>query len=291
MNAQCEDVVAGIRTPEKLSQLEKENPDVYKQLCDIRAKLEKHYRDMQDMEFTVEEGKLFMLQCRNGKRTGPAAVKMAVDMVAEKLITKEEALLRVEPNQLDQLLHPALDPKAVKSAKAIAQGLNASPGAGSGQIVFTADEAEAWTKEGKKVILVRKETSPEDIAGMVAAQGILTSTGGRTSHAAVVARGMGKPCVSGCADVKLLNDNEVSIGGEKFNKGDSITIDGTSGNIYGGILPVVPATISGDLETFLSWADEIRNNSVIRNFRASVSVQMQTSRIRRKMRLSSVRTA
>ncbi len=262
MNAQGEDVVAGIRTPEKLSQLEKENPDVYKQLCDIRAKLEKHYRDMQDMEFTVEEGKLFMLQCRNGKRTGTAAVKMAVDMVAEKLITKEEALLRVEPNQLDQLLHPALDPKAVKSAKAIAQGLNASPGAGSGQIVFTADEAEAWTKEGKKVILVRKETSPEDIAGMVAAQGILTSTGGRTSHAAVVARGMGKPCVSGCADVKLLNDNEVSIGGEKFNKGDSITIDGTSGNIYSGVLPVVPATISGDLETFLSWADEIRSNSV-----------------------------
>ena len=262
MNAQGEDVVAGIRTPEKLSQLEKENPDVYKQLCDIRAKLEAHYRDMQDMEFTVEEGKLFMLQCRSGKRTGPAAVKMAVDMVAEKLITKEEALLRVEPNQLDQLLHPTLDPKAVKSAKAIAQGLNASPGAGSGQIVFTADEAEAWTKDGKKVILVRKETSPEDIAGMVAAQGILTSTGGRTSHAAVVARGMGKPCVSGCAEVKILNDNEVAIGDKKFNKGDSITIDGTSGNIYDGILPVVPATISGDLETFLSWADEVRNGSV-----------------------------
>ena len=262
MNAQGEDVVAGIRTPQPLSQLEKENPGVYTQLCKIRAKLEKHYHDMQDMEFTVEEGKLFMLQCRNGKRTGPAAVKMAVDMVGEKLISKEDALLRVDPEQLNQLLHPALDPKALKTTQAIASGLNASPGAGAGQIVFTAEEAEKWANEGKKVILVRKETSPEDIAGMVAAQGILTATGGRTSHAAVVARGMGKACVSGCEAVKLYSDGvHVDIGNEKFEKGDNITIDGTSGMVYKGILPVVPATISGDLETFLGWADEIREKS------------------------------
>jgi pyruvate,orthophosphate dikinase len=262
MNAQGEDVVAGIRTPQKLAQLEQTNAKIYKQLCDVRAKLEKHYRDMQDMEFTVEEGTLYMLQCRNGKRTGAAAVKMAVDMVAEKLITKEEALCRVEPEQLDQLLHPGLDPKAVKTAEVLADGLNASPGAGSGQIVFTAEEAEAWAKDGKKVLLVRKETSPEDIAGMVAAQGILTSTGGRTSHAAVVARGMGKPCVSGCAAVTFPNANEVKIGNKTFKKGDSITIDGTTGKVYAGVLPVVPATISGELETFLGWADDIRNKSV-----------------------------
>ncbi|MBQ7187744.1 MAG: pyruvate, phosphate dikinase, partial [Ruminococcus sp.] len=222
-NAQGEDVVAGIRTPQKLAQLEETNPKIYKELCTIRNRLEKHYHDMQDMEFTVEEGKLYMLQCRNGKRTGAAAVKMAVDMVGEKLITKEQALLRVEPEQLDQLLHPALDPKVVKTEKELAKGLNASPGAGSGQVVFTADEAEAWAKEGKKVILVRKETSPEDIAGMVAAQGILTSTGGRTSHAAVVARGMGKPCVSGCDAVKFPNEDEVVIGDTTFKKGDNIT--------------------------------------------------------------------
>uniref|UniRef100_UPI00386E3DB3 pyruvate, phosphate dikinase n=1 Tax=Treponema saccharophilum TaxID=165 RepID=UPI00386E3DB3 len=190
MNAQGEDVVAGIRTPQKLSQLEQTNKAIYDQLCEIRDRLEKHYHDMQDMEFTVEEGKLFMLQCRNGKRTGAAAVKMAVDMVAEGLITKEQALLRVEPEQLNQLLLPQLDKDAVKKAIEIASGLNASPGAGCGQIVFTADEAEAWAKDGKKVLLVRKETSPDDIAGMAVAQGILTSTGGRTSHAAVVARGM-----------------------------------------------------------------------------------------------------
>ncbi|MBQ5490707.1 MAG: pyruvate, phosphate dikinase [Treponema sp.] len=262
MNAQGEDVVAGIRTPQKLSQLKEANPKIYEQLDNIRERLEKHYRDMQDMEFTVEEGKLYMLQCRNGKRTGAAAVKIAVDLVKEKLLTKEQALLRVEPEQLDQLLHPALDPKVVKTTQEIAKGLNASPGAGSGQIVFTADEAEAWAKDGKKVILVRKETSPEDIAGMVAAQGILTSTGGRTSHAAVVARGMGKPCVSGCEAVKFTGRDEVTIGTKVLKKGDSITIDGTSGKVYAGVLPVVPATISGELETFLSWADEVRANSV-----------------------------
>ncbi len=262
MNAQGEDVVAGIRTPQKLSQLKDTNPKIYKQLCDIRTKLEKHYRDMQDMEFTVEEGRLFMLQCRNGKRTGAAAVKIAVDLVNEKLINKETALTRVEPEQLDQLLHPALDPKVVKTQKELAKGLNASPGAGSGQIVFTADEAEAWTEKGKKVILVRKETSPEDIAGMNAAEGILTSTGGRTSHAAVVARGMGKPCVSGCDAVSFPNANEVVIGEETFKKGDNITIDGTTGKVYKGVLPVVPATLSDELETFLGWADEVRAKSV-----------------------------
>ena len=262
MNAQGEDVVAGIRTPQKLAQLEETNPKIYKELCNIRNRLEKHYHDMQDMEFTVEEGKLYMLQCRNGKRTGPAAVKMAVDMVGEKLITKEQALLRVEPDQLDQLLHPALDPKVVKTEKELAKGLNASPGAGSGQIVFTADEAEAWTKQGKKVILVRKETSPEDIAGMAAAQGILTSTGGRTSHAAVVARGMGKPCVSGCEAVSFPGNDTVVIGSEKFKKGDNITIDGSTGKIYKGVLPVVEASISGEFETFLKWADEVRAKSV-----------------------------
>lgn len=262
INAQGEDVVAGIRTPMDISALEKQQPKIFAEITKIRNRLEKHYHDMQDMEFTVEEGKLYMLQCRNGKRTGPAAVKMAVDMVGEKLISKETALLRVEPEQLDQLLHPALDPKIVKTQKELAKGLNASPGAGSGQIVFTADEAEKWTKDGKKVILVRKETSPEDIAGMNAAQGILTSTGGRTSHAAVVARGMGKPCVSGCEAVKFPNASEVIIGDKTFKKGDSITIDGTTGKVYEGILPVVDATISKELETFLGWADEVRAKSV-----------------------------
>ena len=261
MNAQGEDVVAGIRTPQKLSQLEKENPKVYDQLCKIRARLEKHYHDMQDMEFTVEEGKLYMLQCRNGKRTGAAAVKMAVDMVAEKLITKEQALLRVEPEQLNQLLLPQLDKDAVKKATEIASGLNASPGAGCGQIVFTADDAEAWAKEGKKVLLVRKETSPDDIAGMAVAQGILTSTGGRTSHAAVVARGMGTPCVCGCADVAFKDANTIVVKGKEYKQGDFLTIDGATGKVYEGQVAVKPATISGDLETFLGWADEVRAKS------------------------------
>ena len=262
MNAQGEDVVAGIRTPQKLSQLEQTNKAIYDQLCEIRDRLEKHYHDMQDMEFTVEEGKLFMLQCRNGKRTGAAAVKMAVDMVAEGLITKEQALLRVEPEQLNQLLLPQLDKDAVKKAIEIAGGLNASPGAGCGQIVFTAEEAEAWAKDGKKVLLVRKETSPDDIAGMAVAQGILTSTGGRTSHAAVVARGMGTPCVCGCADVAFKDENTIVVKGKEYKKGDFLTIDGATGRVFEGQVAVKPATISGDLEKFLGWADEIRNNSV-----------------------------
>ena len=261
MNAQGEDVVAGIRTPQKLSELEKTNKPIYDELCQIRDRLEKHYRDMQDMEFTVEEGKLFMLQCRNGKRTGAAAIKIAVDLVNEGLITKEEALLRVEPEQLNQLLLPQLDPAAVKKATEIAAGLNASPGAGCGQIVFTADEAEAWAKEGKKVLLVRKETSPDDIAGMAVAQGILTSTGGRTSHAAVVARGMGTPCVCGCSDVLFKDADTITVKGKDYKKGEFLTIDGGAGKVYEGQVAVKPAAISGDLEEFLNWADEVRNNS------------------------------
>ena len=261
MNAQGEDVVAGIRTPQKLAQLEQTNKAIYDELCQIRERLEKHYHDMQDMEFTVEEGKLYMLQCRNGKRTGAAAVKMAVDMVGEGLIDKETALLRVEPEQLNQLLLPQLDKDAVKKATEIAAGLNASPGAGCGQIVFTADEAEAWAKEGKKVLLVRKETSPDDIAGMAVAQGILTSTGGRTSHAAVVARGMGTPCVCGCADVAFKDENTIVVKGKEYKKGDYLTIDGATGRVFEGQVAVKPAAISGDLETFLGWADEVRNGS------------------------------
>ena len=261
MNAQGEDVVAGIRTPEKIDKLEKDNKEVYEQLCKIRENLENHFRDMQDMEFTVQQGKLFLLQTRNGKRTGAAAVKCAVDMVAEKLITKEQAILRVSPEQLDQLLHPMIDPKVVKTVKALTKGLSASPGAGCGQIVFTADEAEAWAKEGKKVILVRKETSPEDISGMAVAQGILTSTGGMTSHAAVVARGMGTPCVSGAGEVVFIDGN-VQIGSKTFKKGDFITIDGSTGNVYEGQLALIKPDFSGDLTTFLSWCDEVRNSSV-----------------------------
>ena len=261
INAQGEDVVAGIRTPMDISALEKQQPKIFKQITTIRNRLEKHYHDMQDMEFTVQEGKLFMLQCRNGKRTGPAAVKMAVDMVAEKLITKEQALLRVKPDQLDQLLHPQFDAKALKAAKPLAEALNASPGAGCGQIVFTAEEAVEMDKAGKKVILVRKETSPDDIAGMYVAQGILTSTGGRTSHAAVVARGMGTPCVCGCAAVVFTGKDKVTIGGKEFKKGDFISIDGSTGKVYGETIPVTPASVSGDLETFLGWADEIRAKS------------------------------
>jgi pyruvate,orthophosphate dikinase len=258
INAQGEDVVAGIRTPMDISELEKQQPKIFAEITKIRNRLEKHYHDMQDMEFTVQEGVLYMLQCRNGKRTGPAAVKMAVDMVGEKLITKEEALLRVKPDQLDQLLHAQFESSALKAATPIAEALNASPGAGCGQIVFTAEEAVEWDKAGKKVILVRKETSPDDIAGMYVAKGILTSTGGRTSHAAVVARGMGTPCVCGCDAVVFTGKEEVTIGGKKFKKGDVISIDGSTGRVYGGAIPVTPPTVSGDLKTFLGWADEVR---------------------------------
>ena len=262
INAQGEDVVAGIRTPKDMVELEKENPKIYAELVKIRNNLEKHYKDMQDMEFTIQQGKLYMLQCRNGKRTGAAAVKMAVDMVAEKLITKEMAINRVEPQHIDQLLHPTFNKAALANAVKVASGLNASPGAACGQIVFTAAEAEEWNKAGKKVLLVRKETSPDDIAGMVASQGILTATGGRTSHAAVVARGMGTPCVCGVEAIKFLDSKTISIDGKKYKEGDYLSIDGSTGFVYAGQVTTEPATLSKELDTFLGWCDEIRNNSV-----------------------------
>jgi len=257
MNAQGEDVVAGIRTPEKISALAKENKALYDQLVGIKNKLENHFRDMQDMEFTVQQGKLFLLQTRNGKRSGAAAVKCAVDMVGEKLITKEEAVFRVTPALLDQLLHPMIPIDARKSAAAITSGLNASPGAACGRIVFSAADAEAWHEKGEKVLLVREETSPEDIGGMVASQGILTSTGGMTSHAAVVARGMGTPCVAGAKEV-AIHDKTMTIGPNTFNEGDWITIDGSTGEVFAAKLPlIVPDEISKDMQTFLKWCDEI----------------------------------
>ncbi|HUW69020.1 MAG TPA: pyruvate, phosphate dikinase [bacterium] len=260
MNAQGEDVVAGIRTPEKIATLAKRNKVVYDQLVAIKNRMEKHFSDMQDMEFTVQQGKLFILQTRVGKRTGAAAVKMAVDMVAEKLITKEEALLRVTPDHIDQMLHPAIDPKGAKAAKVLAKGLNASPGAACGQVVFSAADAEAWAKQGKKVLLVRKDTSPEDIGGMVVSEGILTTTGGMTSHAAVVARGMGTPCVSGAQALQIIG-KVATVSTVKFKEGDWMTIDGSTGAIYQGQLPLVAAKISKELEMFLGWADDVREGS------------------------------
>ncbi len=261
MNAQGEDVVAGIRTPEKIATLAKKNKKVYDQLVAIKDRLEKHFKDMQDMEFTVQQGELFILQTRNGKRAGAAAVKCAVDMVAEKLITKEEAILRVSPDHLDQLLHPMIDPKAVKTAKSLTRGLNASPGAACGRIVFTAKDSEEWYAKGEKVVLVRKETSPEDIGGMVVSEGILTSTGGMTSHAAVVARGMGTPCVAGAKGVSVQG-KKVVIGGTSFKEGDWITVDGSTGNVYSGKLSLILPKISKDMSLFLSWCDDVRTASV-----------------------------
>ena len=257
MNAQGEDVVAGIRTPQKISTLRKTNAAIYDQLVSVKNQLEQHYSDMQDMEFTIQQGQLFLLQTRNGKRTGPAALKCAVDMVKEKLITREEAVRRVTPDQLDQLFHPMIDPKHRKTLVSLARGLNASPGAATGQIVLTADEAEEWAKEGKKVLLIRKETSPEDIGGMAVAQGILTSTGGMTSHAAVVARGMGTPCIAGCRAVNV-SGKVVMVGNKKFKEGDWISIDGTTGDVFEGEVLLVNPKITGDLQVFLKWADEIR---------------------------------
>ena len=261
MNAQGEDVVAGIRTPEKLSTLEEDNPAIYKELVGYKNKLEKHFRDMQDIEFTVEKGKLYILQARNGKRAGAAAIKIALDMVGEGLIDKKTAVMRVSSGHLDQLLHPMIDPSAVKQAIKLTKGLNASPGAAAGMIVFTAKEAEEWHATGKKVLLVRKETSPEDIGGMVVAQGILTSTGGMTSHAAVVARGMGTPCIAGASEVSVLS-NSIEINGTSFEKGDWLTIDGSTGAVYEGQLPLIEPDISKDMETFLGWCDDIRKKAV-----------------------------
>ena len=262
-NAQGEDVVAGIRTPRPIANLEKEMPQVYRQLRDITTKLENHYRDIQDFEFTVQEGTLYMLQTRTGKRTAHAAVKIAVDMVAEGLIAKEEAVLRVEPASLDQLLHPIIDPKA--KIQVIAKGLPASPGAASGKVVFTADEA---VKEAKKhnVILVRPETTPDDIHGMDAAKGILTARGGMTSHAAVVARGMGKPCVAGCETIKVdLKAEKFSVNGVIVKLGDHITLDGGTGRVILGKVPTVEPTVSGDFGTLMKWADEVRTMGVRAN--------------------------
>jgi len=262
-NAQGEDVVAGIRTPHPITDLEKEMPQVYRQLRDITNKLEQHYRDIQDFEFTVQDGTLYMLQTRTGKRTAHAAVKIAVDMVGEKLISQEEAVLRVEPASLDQLLHPIIDPKA--KIQVIAKGLPASPGAASGKVVFTADEA---VKQAKKhpVILVRPETTPDDIHGMDAAKGILTARGGMTSHAAVVARGMGKPCVAGCETIKVdLKAEKFTVNGLTVKLGDDITIDGGTGRVILGKVPTVEPTVSGDFGTLMKWADEVRTMGVRAN--------------------------
>ena len=267
INAQGEDVVAGIRTPEPISTLENVMPEVYKEFADIAKKLEKHYKDMQDMEFTIENGKLFMLQTRNGKRTATAALKIAVDLVNEGMISKEEALLKVEPKQLDSLLHPMFNSEALKKGEVIATGLAASPGAGAGKIYFTAEEVTEHAKAGEKTILVRLETSPEDIEGMNHAEGILTIRGGMTSHAAVVARGMGRCCVSGCGEL-TVNDEEKTLttaSGKVYHEGDEISLDGSTGKVYDGIIKTEEPTISGDFETFMSWADDTRRLKVRTN--------------------------
>ena len=265
-NAQGEDVVAGIRTPEPIAHLADTMPEVYKQFVEIATKLENHYRDMQDMEFTIENGKLYMLQTRNGKRTAAAALKIAVDLVDEGMITQDEAVLRVEPKQLDSLLHPQFDTKALKAAEPIGKGLAASPGAACGRVVFTAEDAKEWAENGEKVVLVRLETSPEDIEGMAAAQGILTVRGGMTSHAAVVARGMGTCCVSGCGEITVNYDDKLfTLGGKTIHEGDYISIDGSTGNIYGEAIPTVAASISGDFGRFMGWADSVRKLKVYTN--------------------------
>ena len=266
INAQGEDVVAGIRTPNPISVLEKDMPEVYKQFVETAERLEKHYRDMQDMEFTIEGGKLFMLQTRNGKRTGPAAVKIAVDLVNEGMITKEEAVMRVEPKQIDELLHPVFDPEDLKKAKHVATGLAASPGAATGKIYFTAEEATAATKAGEDTVLVRQETSPEDIEGMHNAQGILTARGGMTSHAAVVARGMGKCAVVGCGALVIDEENgTMTVDGTVYKKGDWLSIDGSTGKIYTPKVKTVDTKITDDFKTLMEWADTFRTLKVRTN--------------------------
>lgn len=265
MDAQGEDVVAGIRTPNPISHLEDQLPEVYKQFVETSTTLEKHYQDMQDLEFTIENGKLFLLQTRNGKRTAAAAVKIAVDLVEEGLIDKEEAVLRVGPEQLDQLLHPSFDNKALKNAEVATTGLAASPGAAFGKIAFNANEAKERYEAGERVLLVRTETSPEDLAGMVSADGILTARGGMTSHAAVVARGMGKCCVSGAKIVVDEDARTLEINGQKLTEQDTLSIDGTTGNVYIGEIPTQEAKVSGDFAKFMAWADEIRTMGVRTN--------------------------
>ena len=265
-NAQGEDVVAGVRTPMPIAQMAEKFPEAYKQFVEVCSILENHYHDMQDMEFTVEHGKLFMLQTRNGKRTAPAALQIAVDLVKEGHKTKEEAVLMIDPRNLDTLLHPQFDAKALKAANPVGKGLGASPGAACGQAVFSAEDAEAWNNAGKKVILVRLETSPEDITGMKAAQGILTVRGGMTSHAAVVARGMGKCCVSGCGEIAMDEENkQFTLAGKTYHEGDFISIDGSTGKIYDGIIPTVNAEISGNFGIIMGWADKYRKLQVRTN--------------------------
>ncbi len=265
-NAQGEDVVAGVRTPMPIAEMADKFPQAYSdfiRVCDI---LEKHYHDMQDMEFTVEKGKLYMLQCRNGKRTAPAALQIACDLVDEGMKTEEEAVLMIDPRNLDTLLHPQFDAKALKAATPMGKGLGASPGAACGKIVFTADDAAEWNERGEKVVLVRLETSPEDITGMKASQGILTVRGGMTSHAAVVARGMGTCCVSGCGDIKMDEENKkFDLGGKTFHEGDYISIDGSTGNIYDGIIPTVEASVTGNFGRVMAWADKYRTLKVRTN--------------------------
>ena len=267
MNAQGEDVVAGIRTPQPISSLHETMPEVYDQFVKIATTLENHYADMQDMEFTIEGGKLYMLQTRNGKRTAPAALKIAVDLVAEGKLTKEQAILKVEPQQLDSLLHPQFEAKALKAAKPVAKGLTASPGAASGKIYFTAEDALAAKERGEKIVLCRQETSPEDIEGMHVSEGILTARGGRTSHAAVVARGMGTCCVAGCGEVVISEEKKTMLlpDGRTLREGDPISLDGGTGNVYAENIPTVEASITGDFEQVMKWADEIRTLKVRTN--------------------------
>ena len=265
-NAQGEDVVAGVRTPMKIAEMEEKFPEAFKQFKEVCKTLEEHYRDMQDMEFTVEHGKLYMLQTRNGKRTAQAALKIACDLVDEGMRTEEEAVLMIDPRNLDTLLHPQFDQKALKEAQVAGKGLGASPGAACGQIVFTAEDAEKWNAQGKKVVLVRLETSPEDITGMKASQGILTVRGGMTSHAAVVARGMGTCCVSGCGDIQMDEANKCfTLAGKTYHEGDVISIDGSTGNIYDGAIPTVDATIAGEFGRVMEWADKYRTLGVRTN--------------------------
>ena len=266
INAQGEDVVAGVRTPQPISQLEKDLPDCYKQFMDLAMKLENHFHDMQDMEFTIEEGKLFFLQTRNGKRTAPAAIQIACDLVDEGQITAEEAVCRIEAKSLDQLLHPTFDPDALKAGEVIGQALPASPGAAAGKVYFTAEEAKAAHEKGERVILVRLETSPEDIEGMHASEGILTVRGGMTSHAAVVARGMGTCCVSGCGEIKIDEEaKKFELGGHTFSEGDYISLDGTTGKIYNGDIKTQEATVGGNFKRIMDWADQFRTLKVRTN--------------------------
>ena len=266
INAQGEDVVAGVRTPMPIAQMEQEFPEAYADFLNVCETLENHYHDMQDMEFTVENKKLYMLQCRNGKRTAPAALKIACDLVDEGHKTPAEAVAMIDPRNLDTLLHPQFDAAALKAATPLGKGLGASPGAACGKVVFTADDAEAWAERGEKVVLVRLETSPEDITGMKAAQGILTVRGGMTSHAAVVARGMGTCCVSGCGDINMDEENKkFTLAGQTFTEGSEISIDGTTGNIYAGIIPTVDASIAGEFGRVMAWADVFRRLKVRTN--------------------------